>query len=91
MNIWITGKDLMKQHQLKKNTFIVALIWKTLQMLTIAMQKEYDLYVQKDTLLLADIFENFRNKCLEIYELDPAAFYLHQDQHGKHVLKKKQE
>ena len=34
----------------------------------------YDLYVQSDTLLLADVFENFRNKCIEIYELDPAHF-----------------
>ena len=34
----------------------------------------YDLYVQSDILLLADIFENFRNKCLEVYELDPARF-----------------
>ena len=33
-----------------------------------------DLYVQSDTLLLADVFENFRNMCLEIYELDPAKF-----------------
>ena len=33
----------------------------------------YDLYVQCDT-LLADVFENFRNKCIEIYELDPAHF-----------------
>ena len=33
-----------------------------------------DLYVQSDTLLLTDIFENFRNKCIEIYELDPAHF-----------------
>ena len=32
----------------------------------------HDLYVQSDTLLLADVFENFRNKCLEVYELDPA-------------------
>ena len=24
--------------------------------------------------LLADVFENFRNKCLEVYELDPAHF-----------------
>ena len=34
----------------------------------------HDLYVQSDTLLLADVLENFRNKCLEIYELDPAHF-----------------
>ena len=33
-----------------------------------------DLYVQSDTLLLADIFENFRDMSLEIYELDPAYF-----------------
>ena len=25
-------------------------------------------------LLLTDVFENFRNMCLEIYELDPAKF-----------------
>ena len=30
----------------------------------------HDLYVQSDTLLL----EHFRNKCIEIYELDPAHF-----------------
>ena len=30
--------------------------------------------VQSDTLLLADVFENFRNKCLEVYELDPPYF-----------------
>ena len=34
----------------------------------------HDLYVQRDTLLLTDVFENFRNKCIEIYELDPAQF-----------------
>ena len=34
----------------------------------------HDLYVQSDTILLADVFENFRNMCLEIYELDPAKF-----------------
>ena len=34
-----------------------------------------DLYVQTNTLLLADVFENFRNICLEIYELDPEKFF----------------
>ena len=29
----------------------------------------HDLYVQSNTLLLADVFENFRNKCVEVYEL----------------------
>ena len=33
-----------------------------------------ELCVRSDTLLLADVFENFRNKCSEIYELDPANF-----------------
>ena len=32
----------------------------------------HDLYVESDTLLLGDIFQNFRNRCLVIYELDPA-------------------
>ena len=34
----------------------------------------HDLYVQSDPLLLADVFENFRNMCFKVYELDPAHF-----------------
>ena len=34
----------------------------------------HDLYVQTDTSLLADVFENFRNMCLEKYQLDPSHF-----------------
>ena len=34
----------------------------------------HDLYVQSDTALLADVFENFRDKCLDIDKLDPAYF-----------------
>ena len=34
----------------------------------------HDLYVQSDTLLLADVFENFRKMCLKVYELDPTHF-----------------
>ena len=34
----------------------------------------YDLHVQSDALLLADVSRNFGNKCIEIYELDPAHY-----------------
>ena len=34
----------------------------------------HDLYVQSDTLLLSDVFNNFRDMCLKEYELDPAHF-----------------
>ena len=33
-----------------------------------------NLYVQSDFSLLTDVFKNFRNKCLEVFELDPAHF-----------------
>ena len=32
------------------------------------------LYVQSDTLLLVDVFESFRNNCIEIYDLYKAHF-----------------
>ena len=34
----------------------------------------HDLYVQSNTLLLADVFNNFRDMCIKGYELDPAHF-----------------
>ena len=39
----------------------------------------HNLFVQSDTLLLADVFENFRNKCIDTYELNPDRFFLHLD------------
>ena len=37
----------------------------------IYIDEYHDSYVQSDTLLLSDMFENFKNMCLEIYRLDP--------------------
>ena len=34
----------------------------------------HDFHVQSDTILLADVFEDFRNKCIGIYELDRVHF-----------------
>ena len=34
----------------------------------------HDLYAKSDTLLLADVFENFRGMCIKVCELDPAHF-----------------
>ena len=39
------------------------------------VSKYYDLYFQSDTLLLADVFENLKNMCLEKYDLNPSNFF----------------
>ena len=86
MNEWIVGKDLMKLHFHIKKCFYSKLYLeditddkdyihaqKVFQEFKLKNLGEYrDLYVQSDTLLLVDVFENFRNKCIEIYELNPA-------------------
>ena len=38
------------------------------------MVENHDLYVLSDTLLLPDVFENFGDKCIAIYELDLTHF-----------------
>ena len=38
------------------------------------LREYHDLYVQSDKLLPADIYENFRNMCLDIYKLDLVYF-----------------
>ena len=35
----------------------------------------HDLYLRTDVLLLADVFESFRNTCLEYYRLDPCHYF----------------
>ena len=38
------------------------------------LREYHDLHFPSNTLLLADVFENFQNTCLEIFQLDPARF-----------------
>ena len=33
-------------------------------------------YLKINVILLAEVFENFRNNCLAAYELDPAHYYI---------------
>ena len=47
-------------------------VWKVFEIKHLG--EYHNLYAQTDTLLLADVFENFRNKCIEIYGLDPVYF-----------------
>ena len=48
-------------------------VWKSFNCQTF---KDYHmLYLKSDTLLLADVFENFETACLETYKLDPAHYF----------------
>ena len=57
----------------EKNYKHVWNVWNTFKMKTF---KEYhELYNITDVLLLADVFENFRDICLKIYGLDPVYYF----------------
>ena len=64
----LTGKGITE-----KNYKHVLNVWNTFKMKTF---KDYHkLYNETDALLLADVFENFRDLCLKIYGLDPVHYY----------------
>ena len=48
-------------------------VWEEMDCRT--MRDYHDLYLETDVLLLADVFEAFREVCLDNYELDPAWYF----------------
>ena len=48
-------------------------VWEAFKIKT--LEDYHNLYNKLDVLLLADVFENFRNICIKNYELDPAHYY----------------
>ena len=62
----------MKGITQKKINWHAQKVWDTFKINNLG--EYHDLYVQTDTLLLADVFENFRKTCLDIYQLDPVHF-----------------
>ena len=67
-NSKLSGKGISN-----KNYNHVWKVWNTFKMKTF---KEYhELYNITDVLLLADVFENFRDLCLKIYGLDPVYYF----------------
>ncbi|XP_041366673.1 uncharacterized protein LOC121381425 [Gigantopelta aegis] len=48
-------------------------VWSTFELKN--MGEYHDLYMKTDVLLLADVFENFRDLCLEYYHLDSAHYF----------------
>ena len=48
-------------------------VWETFEMKN--LEDYHNLYYQVDVLLLADVFENFRDICIKNYNLDPAHYY----------------
>ena len=76
---YITDEDYMHAKRIRKDFKIFKIK---------SLGEFHGLYVQSDTLLLADIFNSFWNMCLEIYELDHAHFPFAQGLAWQVVLKR---
>ena len=49
------------------------------------LEEYHDFYVQSNTLLLAVVFENFRNMCLKYMTFTLFIFFAHRDYHDKQL------
>ena len=61
--------DVDYRHGKKYLNILLIKIW-----VIIMVYIDSDTFIYSDTLLLADVFENFRNTCIKVYKLDPAHF-----------------
>ena len=65
--------DLAKQHITEEDYEFVKKLWKTFRLKNLG--ELHDLYMETDTLLLADVFQNYRQVIMKNYGLDPIHFY----------------
>ena len=77
---------LNKEHITDEDYEYAQKVWDTFN--TKSLGEYHDLYVQSDTVLLADVFESFRDTCHEIYGIDPAHFLTVPGQAWQASLKK---
>lgn len=64
--------QLTDSHITQKEYKFAKTVWKKFKLKS--LQEYTDIYLKADVLLLADIFENFRSQCMQIYGLDPAHY-----------------
>ena len=64
--------ELNKEHITNEDYEHAQKVWDTFNISNLG--EYHDLYVQSDISLLADVFENFRDKCIKIYNIDPTNF-----------------
>ena len=65
--------DLSKKEISDEDFQFVHQLWKTFNLKNLG--ELHDLYMETDTLLLADVFQNYRQVIMKNYGLDPAHFY----------------
>lgn len=65
--------NLTSEHISQQDYMHAKAVWDRFNIQTLG--EYHDFYVKLDVLLLADVFQNFRNLCLKFYRLDPCHMY----------------